>query len=278
MIRRTWRTVRVVALAVLAVQAVYYSVAEWREHAALRRIVAERVGPVAGPEEALERTTAVAFDIPPHHGRDIDYELVNPLAALLRPSAYQVYRRGGHCAKRSRLLVELLEVQGIEAHKLYLYNPLGLRLLSDPPRAWVHVVVEARIGDRWVVADPLFGLVFRDAGGRLATAADLAADTTQLRRERLRADERFDVWEDRLYRYDDVRRLPWFTLAGAGEPVRAALVRVFGRATVDGWHEPVLLERPQLQIALLSLALLGAVGLTFVPRRPRPRRGRRARN
>ena len=274
MVRRTWRAVRLVALAVLALQAAYYVVAEWRERHELRRVVAERVGPVGGPEEALVRTTAVAFDIPPHRGRHIDYELVNPLAALLRPSAYQVYRRGGHCAKRSRLLVELLEVQGIEAHKLYLYNRRGLELLKDPPRAWVHVVVEARVGDRWVVADPLFGLVFRTAEGTLATAAELASDTTQLRRERLRADERFDVWEDRLYFYDDVRRLPWFMLGSLGEPLRGALVRAFGRETVDGWYECFLLERPQLQIVLLSLGLMGVIGLTFVPRRRTTRKRR----
>jgi hypothetical protein len=192
---------------------------------------------------------------------------------ILRPSAMQVHRHGGHCAKRSRLLAELLRVQGIPAHKLYLYNPLGLELLKDPPRAWVHVVVEARIGDRWVVADPLFNLVFRLPDGRPAMASDLARDRELLAEWRRQADERFDVWEDRLYFYDDLRRIPWFTVPILGERARAILVRVFGAARVDAWVAPGWMERPQLQIALGSFVAAALVGWTFVPRRRLRRAG-----
>jgi hypothetical protein len=267
--------VRAVALLALLAHGLYYAVEEVRERAALRELVRTHVRPTSDPVERLRRTTAVAFDIPPHRNVRVDYGITHPLLKALRPSAYTVFQHGGHCAKRSRLLVELLEVQGIRANKLYLYNPRGLVELTDPPRAWVHVVVEAEVAGRHAVADPLFNLVFLRRDGVPATAGDLGRDTTLLREWRLRADERFDVWEDALYTYDDVRRLPWFLLAGLGEPARGLLASLLGRERVDRWVEPDWLERPQLELSVMSFGAAGLIGLTFLRRKRRGRRGRR---
>lgn len=252
---RRLASLRWVFIVLLLGHGVYYAVAEYRERAALRTVVKERIGRGEDALDTLFRSTSVAFNLPPHQSVQIDYGLRHPVMRLLRPSAYQVYRKGGHCAKRSRLLSELLRVQGIPAHKLYLFNPLGLSLLKDPPRAWVHVVVEAGIDGRWVVADPLFNLVFMTDGGRPATVEDLATDHDLLQRERRRADERFDTWEDQLYFYDSVRRIPWFILPVIGERTRAILAFMFTARRVDSWVAPGWVERPQLQLTLGSFAL-----------------------
>jgi hypothetical protein len=271
---RLWTWIRIALIVALAIQAGYYA---WQAHVedrTLRTELLSRIPAGASPGERILDSMDLSFHLPPHRGVHVDYHLLNPLMKLMRPSALNVYRHGGHCAKRSRLLTVLLESQGIKAHKLFLYNPRGLVLLNDPPRAWVHVVVEAQLDGRWVVVDPLFHLVFPKPDGELATAADLRKHPDLLLAGRERADERYDTWEDSLYTYQDVRRFPWFMIPVAGEAAYAVLATVAGKARADAIVTPLWMEKPQEAIVIISLVLIALIVLTFVPWRRRGRSGK----
>jgi len=268
---RLWTWGRIGLLLLLAAQATWYAAAAAREAKTIREHLLTRIPAVATTREKIIDSMHLAFDLPPHRGVHVDYGLKNPLMKLFRPSALQVFEHGGHCAKRSRLLTVLLEAQGIPAHKLFLYNPRGLELLNDPPRAWVHVTVEAQLDGRWVVVDPLFNIVFDEPDRSLAGAEDLRTHPDLLLAGRRRADERYDVWEDSLYTYQDVRRFPWFMIPVVGEAKYGALVKLFGKANVDWIVTPLWMEKPQKAIVILSLAMMGLIALTFVPWRGRRR-------
>lgn len=269
---RFWFWGRIALLVVLAGHAAWYARDAADEARRIREQLLTRIPANAAPRERIIETMHLAFDLPPHRGVSTDYGLRHPLMKLLRPSALQVYEHGGHCAKRTRLLTILLEEQGIPAHKLFLYNERGLELLSDPPRAWVHVVVEAKLDDRWVVVDPLFDVVFEKPDRDLATAADLRRHPEILRAGRERADERYDVWEDSLYTYQDVRRFPWFMIPGVGERKYDLLATLLGKERADWIVTPLWMEQPQTAIVILSVVGMGLIGLTFVPWRRRERR------
>jgi len=268
-----WFWGRIALLVVLAGHAAWYARAATEEARTIREQLLTRIPAGLMPRERIVESMHLAFQIPPHRGVNVDYGLRHPLMKLFRPSALNVYRHGGHCAKRSRLLTILLEDQGIPAHKLFLYNERGLELLNDPPRAWVHVVVEAKLGDRWVVVDPLFDIAFGRPDGRLATADVIRENPDILWANRARADERYDVWEDSLYTYQDVRRFPWFMIPKLGEPLYGLVARVAGKARADHILTPLWMEEPQTAIVLLSLLGMALVGLTFVPWRRKERRG-----
>lgn len=272
-VSNVWFWGRVALLLVLAGHAVWYAKEAAEEQRVIRTELLPRIPADIGARARIEATNRLAFELPPHRGVDTDYGLRHPLMKLLRPSALQVFEHGGHCAKRARLLVVLLEEQGIPARKLFLYNERGLELLHDPPRAWVHVAVEAQLDDRWVVVDPLFGIVMQRADGRAATVAELQADPGLVRANRLRADERYDVWEDSLYTYADVRRFPWFMIPVVGEKKYDLLAGWFGKEWADGVTTPLWLEQPQTAIVIFSVLFAGLIGLTFVRwRRPIERR------
>jgi hypothetical protein len=120
------------------------------------------------------------------------------------------------------------------------------------------------------VADPLFNIVFRWPDGRLATARELSHDPALVAAGRRSAEERFDIWEDRLYTYQQVRRFPWFAIPVVGESLRGLLVSVIPAATVDAWATPGWLERPQLTIAMVSWGLAGLLGATLLLGRRAP--------
>ncbi len=70
----------------------------------------------------------------------------------------QVMEQGGDCADRSRLVIRMLRLHGIEASKWALYTK---EMKS------VHAVVELEAETGKMVADPLYGLWFPRSRRRL---------------------------------------------------------------------------------------------------------------
>lgn len=68
------------------------------------------------------------------------------------------------CGSATNAFVNLAESDGLPARRL---------LLLDSHRLTTHVVAEVKIGDRWIIVDPVFRFMARDASGRLLTRADL---------------------------------------------------------------------------------------------------------
>jgi hypothetical protein len=74
------------------------------------------------------------------------------LVRALGPTPRQVLEEGGDCADKSRLLSTILRLYGIESTLVTLW---GCERCGP-----THVVVEARYNQGWMVADPVFDLVF----------------------------------------------------------------------------------------------------------------------
>lgn len=176
---------------------------------------------------------------------------LDPLIPWLKASPVDVDRIGGHCGNLTRLTVSLLHLGGVDARKLHLYNPADAAALVP----YVHAVVEADVGGRYVVVDPLYNIVYRNASGDLATLADLQSDLELVASQ---VPARYPL---ELYNFDDPRGIRW-TIVPLGESVRSFLSDAFGDELVDGLHYPYVLERPYLVLALLY-SVLGSAGIAF---------------
>jgi Transglutaminase-like superfamily len=69
------------------------------------------------------------------------------------------------CGTATNAFVNLADSSGLEARRL---------LLLSPSRNTNHVVAEVRLDGRWVVVDPAFHAILRDAYGRALTRVELA--------------------------------------------------------------------------------------------------------
>lgn len=181
----------------------------------------------------------------------------------LGATAAQVLRQGGDCADKSRLLCALLREVDISATPALCFDADS----GEP----THTVVEARLGpDRYMVADPAFGLYFPtpDLGG--------FHDLLDIRRDAGIVDRRVEE----LYAL----------LPGAGEHDRYYLrsSASYGRASTFNWDRnwltraalpvfrgllgdyiyrvprPGVLEEPKLWVALCCL--LAAMGCWLLSR------------
>ncbi len=181
----------------------------------------------------------------------------------------EVLERGGPCASKSRLMTTLMHLQGLDAHRLQLY---------DEDANVVHSVVEIEVeGGSWMVGDPLYGLYFPRPEGGFYTAAELGADheIVRMRIDVMMANGTFPkTWR----RYDDnytyqyaSPRLAWLP----NSPLRRVLYEItellVGEERMLRAKRPYFMERPALMALCVVVFLLAVVFLTCLPglfRRP----------
>jgi len=145
------------------------------------------------------------------------------------------------CGTATNAFLNVAESAGLHVRRL---------LLLGPDRHAIHVLAEAQIGDRWVVVDPAYRVILRDAQGRLLT------------REQLRSPDLLAQARSRIpgypsgYEFSRVAhvRLARIPLAGLG--LRRVLDRVY-----SGWEErfdwSLIVERESF--ALLVAACLATI-------------------
>ena len=98
---------------------------------------------------------------------------LSPAFEFLRPPPREVAERGGDCADRSRLLITLLNLRGVRASKMALY---------DHEQRSRHAVVTIDIErGKEMVVDALFGLYFPKPSGGYYWVGDLTKDEGILR-------------------------------------------------------------------------------------------------
>lgn len=200
----------------------------------------------ASPEEKLEAILAW-MDNGPQRRREGEAEVSarDPHDSLNLHGQLEV------CGTATNALVNLAASSGLEARRL---------LLLDEKRRAKHVSAEVRLGDRWVVVDPLFRAVLRDAAGRPVT------------KEQLRDPEVFREVTSRIpgyplaYSFERTAHVRLSRIPLLGRPLHHLLDRI-----VPGWDAArfwsLLLERKSFAFTLaFALVFLASLAARFVLR------------
>jgi hypothetical protein len=103
--------------------------------------------------------------------------------------------KGGDCGHYVAVLTRLLHRAGFEAR-------IAQMLCEDTSYGACHIVVEANLGSKWVVLDPLYDHAFRAPDGTLASYAEVSAHWDRYVAQ-VPPDYR------RMYSYNDVRYTNW---------------------------------------------------------------------
>ena len=187
--------------------------------------------------------------------RDTPYFLF-PIFSFLRPMPRQVMEQGGDCADRSRLVIRLLRLHGIEASKWALYT----REMKS-----VHAVVELEAETGKMVADPLFGLWFpRSSGGyygirELRQLPEILRDRVQSLVEQGKrpgaSDLRKYPFDDYSYKY--AKTINWEKWVVTW-PLYKALGFIMG-SSLDDLRRPAFVEAPQLMVVMMAAVLQGGL-------------------
>lgn len=145
------------------------------------------------------------------------------------------------CGTATNAFVNLASAGGIEARRLL--------LLDAQNRSTNHVVAEVHIDGRWVIVDPSYHTVLRDADGRLLTKHDLT--NPDVLRE---ATENVPGY-DPAYNYEHTA-----FIHVAGLPIVGTLLQRKMNALLPSWQEKinwtVLVERQSYDTIVLGMLLL----------------------
>lgn len=154
------------------------------------------------------------------------------------------------CGTASNAFINLAASSGLQARRL---------LLLDEHRDTKHVVAEVFLDGRWVVVDPLYRTMFRDATGKLLSKEMLRNP------EVLREATRNLPGYNPLYSYDRTAHVRLRKI-----PVLGGVLRTTLDAVWPAWEEAVnwslILERPSFALTLAAgvlflLSLLTRIGL-----------------
>ncbi len=144
------------------------------------------------------------------------------------------------CGTATNAFVNLAESGGVRARRL---------LLLDPSQRTKHVVAEVFIEGRWVVVDPAYRFMFRDARSQLLTVQQLRDPGT------LGAATRKVEGYPAAYTFEATAHVRLARIPLVGGPLQK-----FQGTAFPGWQEainlPLVLERESLALVLVSLVLL----------------------
>jgi hypothetical protein len=199
--------------------------------------------------------------------QDSPYFLL-PIFSFLRPMPRQVMEQGGDCADRSRLVIRMLRLHGIEASKWALYTK---EMKS------VHAVVELEAETGKMVADPDFGLWFPRSNGGYYSIRELR-QSPKILRDRIHSlveqGKRPGASDLRKYPLDDysyeyAKTINWEKWAVTWPLYK--ILRITMGASVDDLQRPAFVEAPQLMVVIMAAVFQGGL-LVFYTLMARARR------
>jgi Transglutaminase-like superfamily len=232
--RLVWRAVNLL-LVVVVVSSLYAGVREYSVRQYLRGFSDAVVPEAAAPEQKVEAILAWMRSGP---GR---YVAANPSVLSTRdPETTLNYRQLlAVCGTATNAFLNLARSGDLSVRRL---------LLLTPEHSAKHVVAEVLIDGRWVVVDPAYRFMFRDAQGHLLTRSEL--QDPAVFEEAIKAAPGYPSdYNFERFAHVRVARLPFYGLG-----LRKALDTV-----LPGWDEAVdwslLLERESFLLLVISVSL-----------------------
>jgi hypothetical protein len=248
--RRHWclATMFSALLALQALSLAYY----FREQTVLTAYINRVASPSLPPSEQIKGVVLSLKD-KPDNGNDSYFLL--PIFHFLRPTPWQVIEKGGDCADRSRLVIALMHLRGIQASKWALYDAQGESR---------HAVVQADVESGKMVVDPLFGIWFPKPEGGYYAIPELKQDSailpqriSELRAKGLRPGvDRLETYRFDQYVYSNARTINW-NKSAIFRISYSFLHRILGER-VDDLRRPAFVEEPALMV------VYGAAGFEVV--------------
>ena len=219
----------------------------------------DRIAPRSLPPSEQAMKVVESLKALPAIGNDSYFLL--PIFSVLRSMPRQVLEQGGDCGDRSRLVIRMLRLHGIDASKWALYT----REMKS-----VHAVVELEAENGKMVADPLYGIWFpRPEGGyydimELRQSPSILQDRVQtLLREGVRpGSSNLKSYPIEEYTYRYAKSINWEKWVVTW-PLYKALSFIMGPG-VDDLHRPAFVEAPQVMVVLIAAGLQGGLIITYL--------------
>lgn len=250
---RISNTILFILISILFSHGVFYTLMDYREDLFLKQNFLSKIH-YEKEEYILLAFLQLSFNLPSHKlpGNPPKYNLLNPLLKTLGPPSMLIAAKGGHCGRRSRLLINLLHKKNIMARKVHLINQNYKKYGHS--HEYVHAVVEAFVNGSWVIADPLYNIVYMNENSEMATLNEIQSNQKIFKEGIRRANTKYVDYLEDLYTYNEYRKFNWNSLPW-GNAIYLFLTKKIGVKRVDMLPTPYILEKPYLCLEITSFLL-----------------------
>ena len=210
-------------------------------------------------EEAISLLNLAHQLVMPRHRYFGDEEEINPglRSTVFQSGGTQLVDGRGACGSYTHVLALLLAQRGFD---------FRIVQMSCAVAPICHILLEARIGDRWTVLDGLYNLYFIRPDGKLASFSDVQNNWAYYRPQ---TPDHYDE----LYRYDGVQYTNWDKIPVVMPFIKTILDFAIGKERADHIsiraHVLAVHRTYEYVLGILYLILVGVSFFVLKPKKPK---------
>lgn len=176
--------------------------------------------------------------------------------AVLQPITVDLMTAQGACGSHAYMLARLLQELGVDVR---------IPQMTVSGQSAGHIIVEARLGNDWVVLDPLSDAYFKKPDGQLAGFMDIRGNWEYYRKQ-------VPVNYNMAYRYEGVRYTNWDKIPLVMPLIKNVMYWTMGKSETDSYSLRTLALRKynlffNITLGLYVLITLFTVNLVIKLRR-----------
>jgi hypothetical protein len=210
------------------------------------------------PDSVAVKAMSTCYHLMSNKGSTFYKGDLGPEADVIHSTDIDLMTTRGACGSYSQVLARIL--------KTYHFS-VRIAQMKAGGFFGAHNIVEAKIGDNWVVLDPTYDLYFTRPDARLASFTDVR-DNWKFYSKQVPADY------NPIYRYEDVRYTNWTKIPLISPAAKSLLSLVIGREKADTFsmrtlfmntYQVYLYVLIALYIPLLLMTIRGLVKTKILP-------------
>lgn len=200
------------------------------------------------PDSVAVKAMTTCYHLMNNKGSIFSKGDLGPEADVIHSTDIDLMTTRGACGSYSQVLARIL--------KTY-HFPVRIAQMKADGYFGAHNIVEAKIGDNWVVLDPTFNLYFTRPDARLASFGDVRDNWKYYSKQ-------VPVGYNPIYRYEDVRYTNWTKIPVISPALRSLLTLVIGREKTNTFSMRTLfMNTYQVYLYVLIAFYIPILLLTF---------------
>ncbi len=251
---KTYKILTVVIAITATVASLSFAISRAQDMTHLRNLVLSEITLPPGNGKFIEQLNQWVY-----HNKGFEKNQSYYLFSRLGPTPMQILDKGGDCSDKSRLLAAMLKSVGISSTLVMLYRCNG----CDP----THTVIEARFEGNYMVADPVYNIVFPKEENATYLGLQELSDNPKILNNRLDylIEQRGKKNKISFYKRD-IETYSWPKTINWKKNSVTLIIGEFVGYFYDNpyWvQRPHFLEDPKLLLTIASACICGGVLILF---------------
>ncbi|HEV2355904.1 MAG TPA: transglutaminase domain-containing protein [Puia sp.] len=185
--------------------------------ASIKSTIDARIDSNDNTDSLVVKAMGICYHLLSNKGSTFNNAELGPEADVIHSTSFDLMTTRGACGSYSQVLARILKTYHI---------PVRIAQMKADGHFGAHNLVEAKVGDEWVVLDPTYNLCFHRPDSKLADFSDVHGDWAYYSKQ-------VPPDYNPIYRYEAVRYTNWTKIPIISPAARSLLSLFIGRERTD---------------------------------------------